>query len=133
MNATARAVLDFWFGDVLDSPEVVAARHATWFGRDSAFDERIRELFGDLPARALHAPLEAAFLYLPLVHAEDIEAQNRCVRLFAALAGRAPRSLRPQFESFLTFAIRRRDVIRRFGRFPRRNAILGRRSSSEEL
>jgi uncharacterized protein (DUF924 family) len=76
--------------------------------------------------------LEASFLYLPLEHAEDPEAQERCVSLFRSLQDRAPPALRSHFESFLGYAIRHRDVIRRFGRFPHRNAVLGRASTEAE-
>ena len=79
------------------------------------------------------SPLEAMFLYLPLEHAEDMQSQERCVSLFRKLMDRAPVDQRPQFESFLSYAIRHREIINRFGRFPHRNAILGRASSSEEL
>ena len=79
------------------------------------------------------APLEATFLYLPLEHAEDLESQERCVSLFRGLLDRAPVELRPQFESFLSYATRHQEVIERFGRFPHRNAVLGRSSTSEEL
>jgi len=78
-------------------------------------------------------PLEATFLYLPLEHAEDIGSQEQCVSLFGALLGRAPEALHPQFEQFLAYAERHRDVIRRFGRFPHRNAALGRASTPEEI
>jgi uncharacterized protein (DUF924 family) len=79
------------------------------------------------------APLEATFLYLPLEHAEDVEAQERSVSLFRNLLDRSPAELRPRFESFLWYAIRHQEVIDRFGRFPHRNAVLGRPSTSEEL
>jgi len=78
-------------------------------------------------------PLEASFLYLPLEHSEDLLLQERSVQLFQKLIPRAPVALRPTFERFTEFAIRHREVIRRFGRFPHRNAVLGRRSSREEL
>jgi uncharacterized protein (DUF924 family) len=77
-------------------------------------------------------PLEATFLYLPLEHAEDISTQDRCVSLFRRLLDRAAVGLRPQFENFLAFAIRHREVIDRFGRFPHRNAALGRPTTNNE-
>jgi uncharacterized protein (DUF924 family) len=77
--------------------------------------------------RALH-PLQRWFVYLPLEHAEDLALQDRSVALFAALAAEAP-----GFDSALDYAERHRDVIRRFGRFPHRNAALGRESTPEEL
>mgnify|MGYP001173726566 CR=1 FL=1 len=76
---------------------------------------------------ALH-PLQRWFVYLPLEHAEDLALQERCVALFTALAAEAP-----GFDSALDYAGRHRDVIRRFGRFPHRNAALGRESTADEL
>jgi hypothetical protein len=79
------------------------------------------------------APIESTFLYLPFEHDEDLESQNRCVALFQGLVNRSPPELRRQFESSLSFAVRHRDVIERFGRFPHRNGLLARRSTDEEL
>jgi uncharacterized protein (DUF924 family) len=66
---------------------------------------------------------QVAFLYMPLMHSEDLEDQERSVALFQA-AG---------LDDNLRFARHHRDLIKRFGRFPHRNAILGRPSSQEEL
>ncbi|MGI9479229.1 MAG: DUF924 family protein [Hyphomicrobiaceae bacterium] len=65
---------------------------------------------------------EAVFLYLPFEHSEDLADQNRCVLLMEALGN----------ENYTQYAIAHRDVIVRFGRFPHRNAILGRASTAEE-
>jgi len=73
------------------------------------------------------APMLRWFVYMPFEHAEDLAVQDESVRLFTALAQAAP-----GFEGPLDYALRHRDVIRRFGRFPHRNAILGRDSSPEE-
>ena len=64
-----------------------------------------------------------AFLFMPFMHSENIDDQDRAVALFTA-AG---------LEDNLRFARHHRELIRRFGRFPHRNAILGRTSSDEEL
>jgi len=64
-----------------------------------------------------------AFLYLPFMHSENLADQDRSVALFEA-AGLVDN---------LRFAQHHRELIRRFGRFPHRNAILGRPSSEEEL
>lgn len=72
-------------------------------------------------------PLQRWFVYMPLEHAEDLALQQRCVALFAALAAQEP-SLAGAHQ----YAIAHHDVIARFGRFPHRNAILGRTSSAEE-
>ena len=68
-------------------------------------------------------PPERAFLYMPLMHSEDLADQDRCVALFEALG----------IATNLTYAEAHRAVIRRFGRFPHRNAILGRASTPEEI
>lgn len=63
-----------------------------------------------------------SFLYMPLMHSEDLADQDLSVELFEQ-AG---------LESNLRFARHHRELIRKFGRFPHRNAILGRESTSEE-
>lgn len=70
------------------------------------------------------------FLYLPLEHAEDLEVQEECVTLFEELAAVTGSD---QIADFTRYAAAHRDVIARFGRFPHRNAILGRESTPEEL
>lgn len=75
---------------------------------------------------SLH-PLQRWFAYLPLEHAEDGVLQDRCVALFEALA-----HAHEGFDEALDYAERHRDVIRRFGRFPHRNAALGRASTPDE-
>jgi steroid delta-isomerase-like uncharacterized protein len=77
-------------------------------------------------------PLEAGFFYLPFEHAERLDCQERSVALFEALAARAAVHLRPTLESWADFARRHRDVIARFGRFPHRNALLGRLPTAAE-
>lgn len=81
--------------------------------------------------QALH-PLQAVFLYLPFEHAEDPGAQARCVELFTRLRARAPASLATHFDGYLDYARRHAEVIERFGRFPHRNAILGRPATPAE-
>ena len=66
--------------------------------------------------------VERKFVYLPFEHSEDPAVQDRAVRLFATLND--PRSLH--------FAEAHRDVIKRYGRFPHRNKMLGRVSTAEE-
>jgi uncharacterized protein (DUF924 family) len=76
--------------------------------------------------RAL-SPVQRVFVYLPLEHAEDMALQQRSVALFEALAAEDP-----GLESTADYARRHREVIARFGRFPHRNAALGRESTAEE-
>jgi uncharacterized protein (DUF924 family) len=71
-------------------------------------------------------PYERWFLYMPFEHSESLPMQERSVALFTALADETG------VDSPLPWAERHRDVIRRFGRFPHRNDILGRPSTSDE-
>lgn len=75
---------------------------------------------------------ERAFFYLPLEHAEDLVMQERSVRAFETLLQAAPEGMRPMCGRFLDYARRHREVIERFGRFPHRNAALGRPSTERE-
>ena len=67
--------------------------------------------------------VERQFCYLPFEHAEDIGAQRTCIQLFRAL-GHA---------DLLNWAQKHCDIIERFGRFPHRNALLGRAFTPEEI
>lgn len=77
-------------------------------------------------------PIERIFFYLPLEHAESMELQEQSVRLYTKLFQEVPSNQVDQFRGYLTFALRHRSIIARFGRFPHRNAILGRVSTPEE-
>lgn len=76
---------------------------------------------------------ERSFLYLPLEHSEDLATQERCVELFRTWRDELPEELRGGADYSLDYAVQHRDIIRRFGRFPHRNALLGRESTAEEL
>ena len=73
------------------------------------------------------------FFYLPLEHAESVDMQEHSVALFSALAAGVAEADRGSFAGFLDYAVRHRDVVRRFGRFPHRNRILDRESTAEEI
>lgn len=79
------------------------------------------------------APIERVFVYLPLEHAESIALQEKSVSLYAQLEAEASDAERPLFKDFLDYAQQHRDVVARFGRFPHRNELLGRPSTSEEI
>jgi uncharacterized protein (DUF924 family) len=64
---------------------------------------------------------ERRFLFLPFMHSEDMADQRRCVALY-----------REAGDDDLKYAERHADIIRRFGRFPHRNALLGRTTTPEE-
>ena len=69
------------------------------------------------------APDRRVFFYVPFEHAEKLADQERGVALFEALGD----------ENYLGYMRRHRDIVARFGRFPHRNAILGRISTPEEI
>ncbi len=68
------------------------------------------------------SPEQRAFLYMPFQHSEDAADQERSVQLFTALGNLLN----------LDFALRHKAIIDRFGRFPHRNAILGRATTQDE-
>ena len=69
------------------------------------------------------SPEERKFLYMPFQHSENLEDQNRAVLLFTELGDNHQ----------LGYAKHHRDIIERFGRFPHRNAVLGRPSRPNEI
>lgn len=130
--------------------EISKGGHAEWLREDLGcvaavvvLDQLSRNLFRGSPrafaqdAHALQIATEAldrsvhrrvgrdprSFLFMPFMHAEDLGAQQRCVALFTEHGD----------ENALRYAVAHRDIIARFGRFPHRNAILGRSSSPEEI
>ncbi len=72
----------------------------------------------------IHPPLRRPFFYLPFEHSENLDDQTRAVELFRKITTDNPLGLQ--------YAVQHRDVIARFGRFPHRNAILGRPSTPDE-
>jgi uncharacterized protein (DUF924 family) len=78
-------------------------------------------------------PIERIFLHLPLTHSELLQDQEQAVELGAALVDQVAAGHKECFSGYLSFAIRHRDIIARFGRFPHRNQILQRQSTAEEL
>ena len=82
------------------------ARHALSHGFPAAYPNDVR-----------------LFFYMPLQHSEDLGDQDLCCSLFATLGN-------PDNDKY---AIKHRDIVARFGRFPHRNEVLGRASTPEEL
>ena len=78
-------------------------------------------------------PFETLFLYLPLEHSEEITDQNESVRLFGEMRKRVAPGLESFADDVLNFAHRHREIVERFGRFPHRNAALGRASTAAEV
>lgn len=78
-------------------------------------------------------PIERVFFYLPLEHAESLEDQEAAIARFSELVRNAAPEQKAVFDGFLDYAVRHREIIARFGRFPHRNRILGRVSTPEEI
>jgi len=91
---------------VTDASALALARYAVESGKDRTLPEMQRH-----------------FLYIPFMHSEDLAAQAESVRLFTELG----------IADGVKYARHHHDVVERFGRFPHRNSILGRRSTAEEL
>ena len=97
-------------------------------GRAESFatEERSREIARYALDHGFDQDLDAdgkAFLYMPFMHSENLADQDLSLRLYD----------QPGLESNLRFARHHRDIVARFGRFPHRNAALGRDSSAAEL
>jgi len=109
------------------------------------FRETPRAFSGDARAQALVAQgiaadfdrrlsaMQRVFIYLVLEHCENLAVQNEAVSRYAALQREQPEADRAVFADHLDYAERHHRIIARFGRFPHRNAILGRESTAEEV
>src|SRR5258706_140418 len=110
-------------------PEMVTSRSA-WQQARSAISRYEGCIGAQTVARQDDAALmrvERCFLYMPFEHAETMSAQEQSVNLFARLEAESGMA------DLVVWAERHAAVIRRFGRFPHRNAILGRASTPEEV
>jgi uncharacterized protein (DUF924 family) len=133
-GTTIEAAID----GTLEWPDSVEARLARLILLDqftrNTFRNSPRAFAGDALALALArrmvaegddqrvSPVRRAFVYLPFEHAEDLEAQREAMRLYRALGD----------ADALDWARKHFEIIERFGRFPHRNAVLGRMSTPEE-
>ena len=100
-----------------------------------AFDREALQLTAEgmqLAADAALDPIERVFFYLPLEHAESLEAQDAAVAAFDRLVAEAPTELRDYVAYTAQYAQKHREVIVQFGRFPHRNAILERENTPDE-
>jgi uncharacterized protein (DUF924 family) len=109
------------------------------------FRESPKSFAGDLRAQALVAqgiaadfdrqllPIQRVFIYLVFEHCEYLAVQNEAISRFTELMNQQPEADRAVFADNLDYAERHQKIIARFGRFPHRNAVLGRESTAEEL
>jgi uncharacterized protein (DUF924 family) len=95
--------------------------------RSYAADRKAQETAEYAVDRALDRELpefQRMFLYMPFMHSENLEHQRRSVELFRALGG--------DEADASDYAVRHMEIVERFGRFPHRNEVLGRQTTSEE-
>ena len=78
------------------------------------------------------SPIERVFFYMPLQHAESRKVQEKSVQIYDKLAEAVSPTLRETFNTVAQFAELHADIVRQFGRFPHRNAILDRENTPEE-
>ncbi len=77
-------------------------------------------------------PIQRVFFYMPLQHAESLKVQSKAVELYTRLAEAVSPTLQETFLTIAQFAELHRDIIEQYGRFPHRNALLGRKNTPEE-
>lgn len=140
-SAAAVGILDHWSGSprgrlalILLLDQLPRAIHR---GTPAAFAQdldarRVAQQGLESGADKLLRPIERLFFYLPFEHSEDLADQDQSVALFRDLAALVQEEHRETFAGFVDYAERHREVISRFGRFPHRNAILGRESTPLE-
>ena len=76
--------------------------------------------------------IQRAFFFMPMQHVESRKVQNKAVAVYEGLARKCSEAERSTFETFAHFAELHRDIVEQFGRFPHRNAILGRDNTALE-
>ena len=101
-----------------------------------AYDEQATELVLEGLDLGHDQQLIAAhriFFYMPLEHSESLSHQKRCLALFERMYKECDPAIAATMKSNLAYAQQHLDIIERFGRFPHRNAALGRVSTPQEL
>lgn len=130
-EAAATGALDAWAARPLSALALAVALDQfprnMFRGTPAAFasDETARAVADRALANGFDASVDPqlrSFFYLPFMHSEAIADQERCVALYLAA----------QDDDGLKWAREHADIIRRFGRFPHRNAVLGRATTPEE-
>ena len=99
------------------------------------YDKRALELSREGVVQEQHRklePLQQAFFIMPFMHSEQLQDQEECIRQFERLAAETSGVVMDYLKGSLEFAIKHRDIIARFQRFPHRNEVLGRDSTAEE-
>ncbi|MAF82886.1 MAG: hypothetical protein CL797_02135 [Chromatiales bacterium] len=187
--ASPEEILQFWFSDSCDSPELAEKRNSFWFSVDDEVDQQIWTNYADLvvdaggdhyrywtesaygqlaliivldqfPRNIFRGTSEAyrydgaalslasegvkkgqlaglaipqqAFFLMPYQHSEDIAVQRTGLELMQGLVNEAPDGWQNCASTFLDFARLHHDIVASYGRFPHRNAVVGRTSTEAE-
>ncbi|RZT42713.1 DUF924 family protein [Cupriavidus agavae] len=109
-------------------PRNMFRRDPRSFATDGQALALAQRLLADGWDRQMPSPWHRMFCYLPFEHAEDMALQDISVREFVTLREETAGAV-----DVVEWAVKHRDFIARFGRFPHRNAVLGRESSAEEV
>lgn len=80
-------------------------------------------------------PVQRIFFYMPLMHSEDISIQEKSIKCFSNLVKqfKTPEPIANMVSGSYDYALKHYEIIKRFGRYPHRNGILGRASTPEEI
>ncbi|SIT40912.1 conserved hypothetical protein [Paraburkholderia ribeironis] len=136
-DATAAAALDHWQATPLGALALIIVldqfsrnchrNTPRAFAADQKALRAAQRMIASGADRLLPSAHHRAFAYLPFEHDETLASQRESLRLFKQL------QTEPGGESYYGFAVRHAEIIERFGRFPHRNAVLGRSSTAEEI
>ncbi|MDH3694041.1 MAG: DUF924 domain-containing protein [Gammaproteobacteria bacterium] len=142
VEAAANGQYDDWGKDAHDSlafiilldqfPRNFYRGTAQAFAHDSIALARCQEMIASNRLKGLQ-PIERSFALMPLQHSEDLDVQKQSVQCFSDLTQEAPAAFKQTLDNNYQFARDHLEIIEKFGRFPHRNAILGRESTEKEL
>jgi uncharacterized protein (DUF924 family) len=142
LEAAGRGLLDDWARSpaglmalciLLDqfSRNVYRGNARAW-GADPYIRSRVHRGVNEGLDRPL-GTMQRGFLYLPFMHSEDLADHARALQLYGRLAASADPAEASLGTNYLGYEKRHRDIVLRFGRYPHRNAVIGRASTAEEL
>jgi uncharacterized protein (DUF924 family) len=141
LERAGRGELDFWAGSPRRRLSLIILLDQfprnVYRGMGRAFAHDAKAL--DLAVTGIQSGAEGAldvvermFFCMPLQHAESLEIQDQSVAAARSLVAEAPDELKPGLAEAAKFAEAHREIIKRFGRFPHRNRVMGRVSTAEE-
>lgn len=141
IEAAERGALDDWLDDPQSALALVILLdqftrntrrdQAAMYAADAKARSVVRHCIGAGHPDRLRS-MQVYFLWMPLMHSEALADQLECIERFEALAKNCEPGAVGAVKAGLDYAIKHKDIVERFGRFPHRNEILGRESTPEE-